>query len=68
MARPDAGYSDISRGMTRIPEALDELQMRAFWRAWQAQMNEEPDPADRQRCPETVDTPVAVVSRVKAAS
>ena len=67
MARPDAGYSDISRGMTRIPEALDELQMRAFWRAWQAQMNEDPIPPVVS-LPETVDTPVEVVSRVKAAS
>jgi p-cumate 2,3-dioxygenase alpha subunit len=43
-ARPDAGYSDISRGMTRIPEAMDELQMRAFWRAWAARMKDSPVP------------------------
>lgn len=44
MARPDSGYSDISRGMTRVPEAVDELQMRAFWRAWKARMNDEDIP------------------------
>jgi hypothetical protein len=30
--------------MTRIPDAMDELQMRAFWRAWAARMNDSPVP------------------------
>lgn len=34
----DWTYSDISRGMTREPLMNDELQMRTFWRAWQARM------------------------------
>lgn len=29
-------WSDISRGMTRSPLNRDELQMRTFWRGWQA--------------------------------
>jgi p-cumate 2,3-dioxygenase alpha subunit len=32
-------WSDISRGMTRSPSMFDELQMRTFWRAWQARMD-----------------------------
>jgi p-cumate 2,3-dioxygenase alpha subunit len=52
MARPDSGYSDISRGMTRVPEALDELQIRAFWRAWIALMQGDPAP-DIVAVPET---------------
>ena len=31
-------WSDISRGMTREPQPDDELQMRSFWREWQACM------------------------------
>jgi p-cumate 2,3-dioxygenase subunit alpha len=31
-----AAYSDISRGMHRDAATVDELQMRAFWREWQA--------------------------------
>ena len=32
-------WSDISRGMLKpIPEGTDELQMRAFWRQWHANM------------------------------
>jgi p-cumate 2,3-dioxygenase alpha subunit len=31
-------YSDISRGMHRAAATVDELQMRAFWREWHAQM------------------------------
>ena len=37
----DAGgerYNDISRGMLREAQMDDELQMRAFWRQWAAQM------------------------------
>jgi p-cumate 2,3-dioxygenase alpha subunit len=29
-------YSDISRGMHRDPGTVDEVQMRAFWREWHA--------------------------------
>ena len=37
---PEVEWSDISRGMTReVPAATDELQMRAFWRRWNALMN-----------------------------
>ncbi len=31
-------WSDISRGMTRVPRMTDELQMRTFWRTWAARM------------------------------
>jgi p-cumate 2,3-dioxygenase alpha subunit len=31
-------YSDISRGMHRDAATVDELQMRAFWREWHANM------------------------------
>jgi p-cumate 2,3-dioxygenase alpha subunit len=37
-AGADPGYSDISRGMKRMPRGNDELQMRAFWRAWIARL------------------------------
>ena len=38
-ANPEVAWSDISRGMTRAqPLADDELQIRAFWRQWQALM------------------------------
>ena len=32
-------WNDISRGMTREPEANDEAQMRAFWRRWRDDMD-----------------------------
>lgn len=32
-------WNDISRGMTREPEATDEEQMRAFWRRWREQVS-----------------------------
>jgi p-cumate 2,3-dioxygenase subunit alpha len=35
----EVGWSDISRGMKRVPEAIDEEQMRAFWRRWHEQMS-----------------------------
>jgi p-cumate 2,3-dioxygenase alpha subunit len=28
-------WNDLSRGMNREPQTVDELQMRAFWRRWQ---------------------------------
>jgi p-cumate 2,3-dioxygenase alpha subunit len=31
-------YNDVSRGMLREAQFDDELQMRAFWRQWAAQM------------------------------
>jgi p-cumate 2,3-dioxygenase alpha subunit len=31
-------YSDMSRGMHRDAATVDELQMRAFWREWQANL------------------------------
>jgi p-cumate 2,3-dioxygenase alpha subunit len=38
-------YSDISRGMASPePVQTDELQMRAFWRAWRSHMLGEPMP------------------------
>jgi p-cumate 2,3-dioxygenase alpha subunit len=27
-------WNDISRGMNREPQTVDELQMRVFWRRW----------------------------------
>lgn len=33
-AQPDVAWSDISRGMTRVPKPDDEMQIRTFWRAW----------------------------------
>lgn len=32
-------FNDISRGMKRVPDVDDELQMRAWWRQWAAQMS-----------------------------
>jgi p-cumate 2,3-dioxygenase subunit alpha len=43
-AHPGVEWSDISRGMTRQPTVLDELQIRAWWRAWQAAMSGQPLP------------------------
>lgn len=37
-AATSGDYSDISRGMHREAATLDELQMRAFWREWHANM------------------------------
>jgi p-cumate 2,3-dioxygenase alpha subunit len=37
--QPDLEWSDISRGMTRVPKPDDELQMRTFWRAWASQLD-----------------------------
>jgi p-cumate 2,3-dioxygenase alpha subunit len=35
----EVGWSDISRGMnTEEPTVVDELQMRTFWRQWNAQL------------------------------
>jgi p-cumate 2,3-dioxygenase alpha subunit len=40
-------WSDISRGMGReVPSTIDELQMRAFWRRWQALMQGKRGPTD----------------------
>ncbi len=40
-------WSDISRGMAREqPTSQDELQMRAFWRRWNALMHGERGPTD----------------------
>jgi p-cumate 2,3-dioxygenase subunit alpha len=33
-------WSDISRGMGRTPRMDDELQMRSFWREWNARITE----------------------------
>ncbi|HEY7066336.1 MAG TPA: aromatic ring-hydroxylating dioxygenase subunit alpha [Chloroflexota bacterium] len=37
-------WSDVSRGLHREALAEDELQMRAFWRQWHAQMQGLPTP------------------------
>ena len=34
----ETAWSDISRGVNRYPQAVDELQMRGFWRRWHADM------------------------------
>lgn len=56
----EAEWSDISRGMNRDPRADDEVQMRGFWRTWQARM-------DGRAAPETVTdsplrTPIAALA------
>jgi p-cumate 2,3-dioxygenase alpha subunit len=39
----EVGWSDISRGMnSEEPTVVDELQMRAFWRQWNARLTGEP--------------------------
>ena len=38
-AQPGVEWSDISRGMGRVPLPNDELQIRTFWRAWASQMD-----------------------------
>ncbi len=38
-------WSDISRGMHRLPEPDDELFMRIFWRQWHADMQGLPEAA-----------------------
>jgi len=38
-AATEVQWSDISRGMSREPQMNDELQMRAFWRQWNAHMH-----------------------------
>jgi p-cumate 2,3-dioxygenase alpha subunit len=38
-AQPRVEWSDISRGMTRVPQPADELQIRTFWRAWASQLD-----------------------------
>jgi p-cumate 2,3-dioxygenase alpha subunit len=52
-------WSDISRGMTRTPELLDELQMRVWWRAWVAAMQGEPLPAPVELPETTAQVPSA---------
>jgi phenylpropionate dioxygenase-like ring-hydroxylating dioxygenase large terminal subunit len=42
----EIGWSDISRGMRRVPLANDELQMRGFWRRWDAMMRGVKGPTD----------------------
>jgi p-cumate 2,3-dioxygenase alpha subunit len=37
-AATEMDWSDISRGMHREPRNRDEIQMRAFWRQWHAQI------------------------------
>ena len=43
-AHPNVQWSDISRGMTRMPTVIDEVQVRAYWRAWAARMDGRPIP------------------------
>lgn len=38
-AAREVEWSDISRGMHRLTRSNDELQMRAFWRQWSAQIS-----------------------------
>ena len=51
-AAKEVEWSDISRGTQRYPQAVDELQMRGFWRRWHADMlglgnnGERPDTSD----------------------
>ena len=41
-AADGVAWSDISRGMGRVPRIDDELQMRSWWREWHARMTETP--------------------------
>ena len=52
-AQPGVEWSDLSRGMTRMPEILDELQVRAWWRAWREAMKGEalPEPVELPETP-----------------
>jgi len=53
--RHEAPWSDISRGMGRDePKSTDELQMRAFWRRWNAMMRGNPGATDCSDHPERV--------------
>jgi p-cumate 2,3-dioxygenase alpha subunit len=38
-AQPAVEWSDISRGMARVPLPNDELQIRTFWRMWASQLD-----------------------------
>ena len=38
-AASELEWSDISRGMSRVPISIDEIQMRAFWRRWYQCLN-----------------------------
>lgn len=38
-AQPGVEWSDISRGMARVPRPNDEIQVRTFWRAWASQLD-----------------------------
>jgi p-cumate 2,3-dioxygenase alpha subunit len=60
-AMPELQWSDISRGMARKPEGLDELQMRTFWRTWHARMCERglPQRITGIECPDLVQQAVA---------
>jgi hypothetical protein len=53
----EIGWSDISRGMGRVPLASDELQMRGFWRQWNAMMRGDEGPTD---CSDAVPSTAAV--------
>ena len=54
----ETGWSDISRGMLRPPQGVDELQMRSFWRQWHANMQglSKTDVYDRQAAEQTLGT------------
>jgi hypothetical protein len=50
-AAREVAWSDISRGMGRVPLVTDELQMRAFWRQWHAHMRGERGPIETGDAP-----------------
>ena len=53
--RREAPWSDISRGMGQAdPKSTDELQMRAFWRRWNALMTGIPGTMDCADHPERI--------------
>ena len=53
--RREAPWSDISRGMGQAdPKSTDELQMRAFWRRWNALMTGIPGTTDCADHPERI--------------
>lgn len=48
-------WNDISRGMNREAKAVDEAQIRSFWRRWRDQMNSRPGSTEPVETPGDVE-------------
>lgn len=48
-------WNDISRGMNREAKAVDELQIRSFWRRWNDHMNSHTGPTEPVETPGDVE-------------